>query len=219
MNPAGGRLFKRPAMRGEMSGEAQNSGRKPPPAPSLRRRCCRSPENPGCAPWSGPPTQLKLPARVHMHTCSAATTTYPAPHPRLRRQRAAALPALQLPKVPDLKDEARGIAPAPVQTADHICTDQPPISRCPPLPTAASTPQPAAFPPLIPRNRDSVSSHGNPAAPPPRWYKCTGPSKGKNYRSNKSQTPRRGPVHRVSPSDPLENLAKLAKWSNPKTPF
>ena len=26
-------------------------------------------------------------------------------------------------------------------------------------------------------------------------------------------------MHRVSPSDTLENLANLAKWSNPKTPF
>jgi hypothetical protein len=52
-------------MRGEMSGEAQNSGRKPHPAPSQRRTA------------------------------------------------AAALPALHLPKVPDLQDEARGIAPAP----------------------------------------------------------------------------------------------------------
>ena len=26
-------------------------------------------------------------------------------------------------------------------------------------------------------------------------------------------------MHRVSPWGPLENLAKLAKWSNPKTPF
>ncbi|KAJ1486606.1 hypothetical protein T484DRAFT_2308138 [Baffinella frigidus] len=32
------------------------------------------------------------------------------------------LPALQLPKVPDLQDEARGAAPGPVQTADHSCT-------------------------------------------------------------------------------------------------
>ena len=85
--------------------------------------------------------------------------------------------------------------------------DQPPIPRCPPLPKAASSPQPAAFPPLIPRNRDFVSSHRNPDAPPPRWYKCTRPSKGINYRSNKSKTPRSGPMHRVSPSDALENLA------------
>ena len=34
------------------------------------------------------------------------------------------LPALQLPKVPDLQNEARSAAPVPVHTADHNCTDR-----------------------------------------------------------------------------------------------
>ena len=37
LNQAGGRRFRGREMRGEMSGEAHNSGRKPPPAPSQRR--------------------------------------------------------------------------------------------------------------------------------------------------------------------------------------
>jgi len=99
---------------GDERGSAEFQAQASPRALKAQNRCCSSPENPGCAPWSGPPTQLKLPTRVHMHTCSAATTPHPASHPRPRCQRAAALPALQLPKVPDLQDEARGIAPAPV---------------------------------------------------------------------------------------------------------
>ena len=137
-------------MRGEMSGEAHNSGRKPPPAPSQRSRCCSSPENPACTPWSGPPTQLKLPTHVHMHTYNAATTPYPASHPRPRRQRAAALPPLQLSKVPDLQDEARDIAPAPVQTADHSCRRPTSDSTLPPPTDSGLNPPARRIPTLDP---------------------------------------------------------------------
>jgi len=69
--------------------------------------------------------------------------------------------------------------------------DQPPIPRCSPLPTAASTLQPAAFPPLIPRNRDSVSSHRNPAAPPLRWSRGGSPPGGTFPAHVASQEPKR----------------------------
>jgi hypothetical protein len=66
---------------------------------TAQKRCCSSPENPGCAPWFQTPTQLKVSTRVHTHTSSAESTPRPASHPRQRRQPAAALSALQRQKV------------------------------------------------------------------------------------------------------------------------
>ena len=65
-------------------------------------------------------------------------------------------------------------APPPYQFTPQITAAQvePPTQRCFPLPRVPSTPRPAAFPPLIPSNRVSVSNHRNPAAPPPWW--CSG---------------------------------------------
>ena len=97
---------------GDEWGSAEFQAQASPRALTAQNRCCSSPPKNRLRTLE--PTQLKLSTRVHMHTCTAATTPHPASHPRPRRQRAAALPALQLLKVPDLQDEARGIAPAPV---------------------------------------------------------------------------------------------------------
>ena len=111
-------------------------------------------------------------------------------------------------------------ASPPHQSRQRITAaqDQPPIPRCPPLPEAASTPQPAAFPPLIPRNRDSESSHRNPAANAREifkalsedaalaWCKYLGLKRGENKKDKLKvlgkwfeQRPTLGGIYRVTP--------------------
>ena len=144
--------------------------------------------------------------------------------PRCTRDLAArpALPFLVFRKTPKVKDTTspRGLklqpsqpcscrrcqtcrmrpeASPPHQSRPRITAayDQPPIPRCSPLPTAASTPQPATLPPLNPPNRDYVLSHRNPAAPPLRWIRCGNPPDGTFDTRISSQTPGRA-LHAAS---------------------
>ena len=115
--------------------------------PHAQKRCCSSPENPGCAPWFQTPTQLKVATRVRTHTSSAESARRPASHTRPRRQPAAALSALQRQKVQTCG--FRPEAPPPDQSREWITAARGQFidQRCStPKNTAPHTP-PGEFPP------------------------------------------------------------------------
>ena len=127
------------------------------PSPALTSQQSKLCRKCGLRTWDEAPTNLNRAMRVRVHISSAFTKPHPVSKPRQHRQPAAALPALQRQKVPDLGDPPQSAAPEQSTPQSTAALGQSRIQRCFLPQKAASTPNPAAFPPLKPLNPPSVS--------------------------------------------------------------